>query len=249
MMSKKVTDIVLISGWGLSSRIWQPLLAEFSISPQRLIEAYPPNVCTQLEQWADELAKSLVAEASSPICLIGFSLGAMLALAIAHRIPQSISHLVLLSASPKFVNQDDSHSWSHGLEASVNKKFIDDFSTHPVGTLQRFIALQAVGEAQSRTARQLLQQCLLDPHEYFPRLANALKILHQADLRTQCAEITCPTLLIHGARDQIMPIGAAQWLAQTLPNATLKIIESSGHAPQCTHAGTIATWINEHVSQ
>ena len=59
----------------------------------------------------------------------------------------------------------------------------------------------------------------------------ALQELTAADLRQILANIPHPVLLLHGAEDKICLPGAAYFMAEQLPLATLRIINSSGHAP------------------
>jgi pimeloyl-[acyl-carrier protein] methyl ester esterase len=37
--------------------------------------------------------------------------------------------------------------------------------------------------------------------------------------------------LLHGAGDALMPLAAAQWLADALPDGRLSIFDDCGHAP------------------
>jgi pimeloyl-ACP methyl ester carboxylesterase len=46
-----------------------------------------------------------------------------------------------------------------------------------------------------------------------------------------CRAIQCPTLLIHGDDDRIIPLDSSHRLHETIPNADLFIIEGGGHAP------------------
>jgi len=43
------------------------------------------------------------------------------------------------------------------------------------------------------------------------------------------------TLLIHGDRDLLSPLPAAQWLAQRLPGARLEVFHGAAHAPFLSH--------------
>ena len=44
-------------------------------------------------------------------------------------------------------------------------------------------------------------------------------------------EIRCPTLIIHGEKDSLVPIAAAREAAQRIPNARLEVIQGAGHWP------------------
>jgi pimeloyl-ACP methyl ester carboxylesterase len=52
----------------------------------------------------------------------------------------------------------------------------------------------------------------------------------QYDWREIAASIKVPTLVIHGSEDLIPLESSAEW-AETIPNATLEVIEGSGHYP------------------
>ena len=62
-------------------------------------------------------------------------------------------------------------------------------------------------------------------------LLSGLAWLRDVDLRAEVANVRTPTLLIHGERDPLMPLGAARWLAQTLPQARLETFADAAHAP------------------
>jgi pimeloyl-ACP methyl ester carboxylesterase len=65
------------------------------------------------------------------------------------------------------------------------------------------------------------------------------------DLRPQVSQITLPTLIVHGAKDRIVPVEAAGWLASQMPNSRLCIIEDAGHVPTLTHPREVADAIND----
>jgi pimeloyl-ACP methyl ester carboxylesterase len=65
------------------------------------------------------------------------------------------------------------------------------------------------------------------------------------------AKVTTPTLILWGEEDRIIPVEAGQWLAQTLPAATLRIYPKVGHlpheeAPQAT-LGDLEPWLAKHA--
>jgi 2-hydroxymuconate-semialdehyde hydrolase len=73
-----------------------------------------------------------------------------------------------------------------------------------------------------------------------PRLASALRPGAESAFRrmlepdprpapVDLPAITCPILLLHGARDRVAPVAISQRLAAALPNARLAVIEGAGH--------------------
>jgi pimeloyl-ACP methyl ester carboxylesterase len=64
--------------------------------------------------------------------------------------------------------------------------------------------------------------------------------LEDPQLQVWLRRVTCPTLLIWGAQDRIVPVNVAQaWLAR-LPDATLHVVENAGHLPQVERADEVA---------
>jgi pimeloyl-ACP methyl ester carboxylesterase len=60
--------------------------------------------------------------------------------------------------------------------------------------------------------------------------------------------ITCPVLLIHGARDRLVPVGAAVAAARANPSWTLVIMPGIGHVPQLEASGETARVITDWLS-
>ena len=67
------------------------------------------------------------------------------------------------------------------------------------------------------------------------RLPHALEVVEAriatGDVDAELARIHAPTLLIHGAADPLMPLGAAEALQAAVPQARLQAIPACAHAP------------------
>ena len=57
------------------------------------------------------------------------------------------------------------------------------------------------------------------------------RLLAETDQRPLVSRITQPVRLLHGSEDKLMPVAAAEWLAEHLPNATLLTFPDAAHAP------------------
>ena len=71
-------------------------------------------------------------------------------------------------------------------------------------------------------------------------LAAGLSVLSSADLRGEMRRVTQPALVIHGARDRIVPAAAGRRLAEALPDARFRLLRSCAHAPFLSQPGKIA---------
>ncbi|HMV17965.1 MAG TPA: alpha/beta fold hydrolase, partial [Rhodocyclaceae bacterium] len=196
-----------------------------------------PRAGPQLADWSDAVAVGL----PKGCTLAGWSLGALLALDIARRHPDKVARLILTGASPRFTATDD---WPCALSADTLRDFRAGFGADPDATQRRFVALQALGDHARRNVTQTLTAALT-PADTAHReaLADGLALLADTDLRPILPAIAQPVRLLHGARDALMPVAAAEHLADALPHARLSIFADSGHAPFLSRPDDFATLV------
>jgi pimeloyl-[acyl-carrier protein] methyl ester esterase len=187
---------------------------------------------------AEGLADALASQLDAPTELIGWSMGGMVALALAARHPAKVSKLVLVGASPSFVNRP---GWGHGLEAEVVEGFAAALSQDYQATLQRFLSLQARGDEAARQVIGRLRESLRSRAEPSQTtLQVGMRLLQTVDLRAVVGQVRCPTLVVHGAYDALCPIAAGRWLAAFIPGARLAEHARASHAPFLSHPGETA---------
>lgn len=224
------SPIILLHGWGLSSAVWAPLQA--ALDPGLSVGALDlpghgsaAPAGSQLQDWSD----AVLAQLPARCILVGWSLGAQLALHIAHRHPARVDRLVLISATPRFVQAD---GWPAAMPATTLADFRRSFDADPAGTQRRFIALQGLGDSRRRTVLSALGSATTPADEaHRAALADGLGLLESTDLRRLVPEIRQPVRLLHGGGDTLMPGAAAEWLADSLPDGCLSTFSDSGHAP------------------
>lgn len=233
-MSDARKPLVLLHGWGMTPGVWDGLAARLGQRFRLIAPALPghpgmplPQAST-LDSWADGLAPCVPDGAI--VC--GWSLGAMLAIRLSVRHPHKAARLVLTGASPRFIASDD---WPHGLDAATVDAFVRGFADAPAVTLRRFLSLQIQGEGHRKAVQASLAAALARSAEADSAadsaLAAGLRVLAETDLRAELPQLRQPVLLIHGDGDALMPLQAARWLAQALPDARLLICRNAGHAP------------------
>jgi len=236
-----MVETVYLHGWGLHGGIWATTRSVLPGAAPDLPgygEEAVPEVYTA-ETLADQLASSI----DRPVNLVGWSMGGMVALALAARYPAKVEKLVLVGSSPAFVNRDD---WRHGLEPEVVAGFARDLDQDYRGTLLRFLALQARGGDAARQVVSHLREAVFARGEPKPHvLAMGLDLLRTVDLRQAVASVACPVLVVHGAYDALCPAAAGHWLAAHLPQGRLALHERASHGPFISHP----EWFHAQVAE
>ncbi|MFW6075839.1 MAG: alpha/beta fold hydrolase [Chloroflexota bacterium] len=67
------------------------------------------------------------------------------------------------------------------------------------------------------------------------------------DIADRCALISCPTLIVHGDDDRIIPLENSREIQQAIPGSELFIIEGGGHAPNARDPVKVNLTIHEFL--
>lgn len=235
--------LALVHGWGMHARVFEPLIPlladRFEVRALNLPghggrASLPQNT---LQAWADDLVQQLPDTST----LLGWSLGGQVAMRAALDAPRTVTRLILLAATPRFVAAAD---WPHGMAEGDLQAFGAALLADPQATLLRFLSLQTRGmpDQKGRLA-QLRHALLAAPPADGEALSAGLRMLHQADLRDELSQLAQPTLVLHGALDTLTPPAAGAWLAETLPHAQHIGFARAAHAPHLSHAAEVAAAI------
>jgi pimeloyl-[acyl-carrier protein] methyl ester esterase len=223
--------VIFLHGWGLHGGIWSETAPMFAgLTPDLPGYGGTPAVSPyNVETLADALAATL----PDGVAVCGWSLGGMVALALAARHPAKVARLVLVATNPVFVSRPD---WSHGLAPHVLAEFARALAQDYRATLLRFLSLQARGGEQARKVIERLRgSVLLRGEPDAGVLADGLALLRDVDLRAATIQVECPVLVLHGAYDSLCPVAAAYWLVEHLPHARLALHDRAAHAPFLSH--------------
>jgi pimeloyl-[acyl-carrier protein] methyl ester esterase len=178
----------------------------------------------------------------SAVALLGWSLGGEVAQLLALRQPQRIVKLLLMATTPRFAAAVD---WEHGLPETQLKAMARDLKRNYLATMEGFFNLQfAAAEIDRERHRQIVAFAVRAGRLPSPEVAlAALETLRCEDLRPQLAQIKQPTLVLHGAGDRIIPVGAGRYLGTGLPAAHYVEWAGIGHAPFLTRPQqTLQLW-------
>lgn len=243
--------IVLLHGWAMSSRALAGLAAILRGSHRVVApdlrghgrSRAPACADYSLAAHARDLAALLDGLDLSGAVLLGWSLGAQIALEALPAIAQRLGGLVLLAATPRFLAGD---GWPHGLAPSrleaLAARVRRDGDRAGSQAIDRFFAgMFAKGElapaAEARLRRAVLGAAPAASRE---AALGGLEALRTADQRPALAAVDLPTLFIHGACDPICLPGASAFAATRVAGARRLELPGAGHAPQLSRPAAVA---------
>lgn len=223
--------LVFLHGWGFNHSIWhdvfQQLKNTFNVIALDLPgygnSHYDDSFSFDIASISLELLKVIPDNS----IIVGWSLGGVIATYLAAYYPKKISHLILISSSPCFM---ETSSWP-GMPLDVLTGFhqllMNDFDK----TIQRFIHLQCLGaENRSALVKHLMARIanLAKPSE--KALVKGLEILATMDLRKEWMNLQCPILSLFGRLDSLVPVAVAKAMNQLNPRTHVVIFQKAAHA-------------------
>jgi 2-succinyl-6-hydroxy-2,4-cyclohexadiene-1-carboxylate synthase len=232
------TPLLLLHGFTGAAASWEPVLAWFAARFRVLAPDLPGHGRTpptadlgamSVEATADALATFLAARDAAPAHVVGYSMGARVALRVAADHPNAVDRLILESPSAGFVDaaeRADRRAADEALAAKVERDGIASFVTawerHPV-----FASHVAADPALFTLQRAIRLNS--DPHGLAASLRAAgqgvMEPLHHA-----LSAIVAPALIITGELDSIgRP--RAEVVAAGIPGARIAIVDGVGHTP------------------
>jgi pimeloyl-ACP methyl ester carboxylesterase len=63
------------------------------------------------------------------------------------------------------------------------------------------------------------------------------------------AQVTVPTLIMHGTADRMVPSSHAEWLAARCPNAELRLVPGAGHVSVHNSAPDALAWLRDRLPE
>ena len=228
--------LVLVHGWGFNGSVWDSLLPElqnhFAVTVIDLpgYRSRPKVGGMTLGEMAEDVAEQVPESA----VWLGWSLGGQVSLQAALDWPDRVSKLILVGATPRFVQ-------GGGWREAIKQKVLDDFGKALIHsretTIGRFLTLQMLGAKMSGESRELIKKlkASLSESPMDGTLEAGLRVLNETDLCPQLGSINQPAHWIMGERDQLVPASAGELAAEQMKSGTSMVIEGAAHAPFLSH--------------
>ena len=229
--------LVLLSGWGIDARIWQPLApywpADISVTApdwpgmgKRPALAHPES--------QEALAKAMANDMPAEAIWVCWSLGALQATLLSQTLPPPRG-LMLLGMGHRFCHP-------HGVSQAELALFHRAFLRDPAAARESFLRWQASGEPSPREAMRQLRALLAagSPPDV-ETLEAGLKLLAHADISATLANFPGFVVTLCGAQDPL--------LAPTVRDSMDVQLPSAGHSPMLSQPEALADAIVQQARQ
>ena len=241
-------DLVLLHGWGMNGAVWQQtvevLSQHFCVHVVDL-PGFGHSHQSSFENMHD-LAEQVLQHAPEKAIWLGWSLGGLLATHIALNAPQRVEKLITIASSPKFAAERPWRGIQPNVLSAFTEQLVDDFQL----TIERFMALQAMGSPSARQdVKQLKKAVLSRPTPNPTSLLAGLQLLADIDYRAELENLTIPMLRLYGRLDGLVPAKVASDVDSLAPNSASYIFTDSSHAPFMTEFESFCQQVHQFIDR
>lgn len=232
--------LVLANGLGTNQHTWRHVARavepharvvrfDYVGTPHGDLAAYGPARYETLHDHADDVLELLDALDLRDAAWVGHSVSGMIGVLAAVAAPERIGRLVLVSASPRYL--DDADGYRGGFDRAAIDRLLAAAGSDYHAWVGGFSPL-AIGAAHCPDAVEEFGSYL---RRMRPDVAlRTLRAVFLSDHRAALPRVTQPVTVVQPRADVAVPTAVGRYLAATIPRAAYVELAAEGHVPQLT---------------
>lgn len=245
--------VVLLHGYADSADTWRGVLTRLGVAGRRALavdlpgfgladDRRPGPLTPQFDEFVDDLIAT-----HGPVVLVGNSLGAATSVhAAARHRDRRVAGLVTLD-EPLLAR----HRIAGLVRRSAYTRLFDVIAVLPVPptvvrwTVRRLVAAFIYGPGVAADPQFLATavRSVPDMAGVAARGRDAVRYARENPDGHGDLSIDCPVLVVHGAKDRVIPVAASRELHALLPGSELVVLPRAGHCPQLDYPAETAALV------
>lgn len=209
-------DLLLLHGWGRSIGEWMPVAKRYTDMGFRATvldlpgfgSSEVPQKAMTIYDYATLVAAFLSKLGIEKCIVMGHSLGGRIGTILAATEPQLVGKLILVDS------------------AGVEKKSLSVRAKRFLVSLAKFFGLH---HALPRSVKDMFSSS--DYRSALPAMKKTFASIVSTDLTHLFRKISCPTLVVWGSHDPVLPVAHTKVYARLVPDCTVRIVYEAGHDP------------------
>jgi sigma-B regulation protein RsbQ len=228
--------IVFAHGFGCDQNMWRHVAPAFEKDYRVVLfdhvgaggsdlSAYDPDRYSTLAGYADDVLRLCRELDLHDVVFVGHSVSSMIGVLAALREPERFAKLVLVGPSPRYVNDD---TYVGGFEKEDITELLESLDSNYLGWSSVMAPVIMGNPERPELGAELTASfCRTDPDiaRQFAR------VTFLSDNRADLARVRTPTLVLQCSDDAIAPIEVGTFVADTIPDSRLVLLQATGHCP------------------
>ncbi|KAA8531604.1 hypothetical protein F0562_006313 [Nyssa sinensis] len=245
--------VVLAHGFGTDQSVWKHLVPHL-VDDYRVILFDNMGAGTTNPDYFDFERYSTIAGFACDIlaileelqvdsCIfVGHSLSAMVGAMASITRPELFSKLVMISASPRFLNDVDYYG---GFDQEDIDQLLEGIQSNYTAWCSGFVPLVVAGDMDSVVVQEFCRTL------FNMRPDIALSLAHTIfsfDMRNLLRHVTVPCHIIQSLKDLAVPVAVSEYLHRNLGGKSIvEVMSTEGHLPQLSSPDVVVPVLIRHI--
>lgn len=246
--------MVFAHGFGCDQNMWRLLAPAYEKRYRTLVfdhvgsgasdlREYDKTKYDSLRGYARDVIEIATEANAGPVIFVGHSVSAMIGLLANIERPDLFAAQIMVGPSPCYINDGDYHG---GFTRADIDELLETLEGNYLGWASNMApAIMGVPERPALSMELTESFCRTDPDiaKQFAR------VTFLSDVRSEVPKLPSPALVLQCSDDIIAPRPVGDYLARTLPRATLTVVENVGHCPHLSAPSLSASAIDAFLQQ
>lgn len=246
--------MIFLHGYGCDQTMWRFIAPHFEDSHKVVLydhvgsgksnrAAYDRIRYNSLHGYADDLIEIVESLDLKGADILGHSVGSTIALLAAGKRPDLFDRLLLLGASPCYIDRD-------GYTGGFTQQGIDELLAFLELNHEAWAATMAPVVMANPDRPELASELELYFRANDPDIAHHFaKVVYNCDHRGDLAAVRNPTLIMQCADDVVVPVEVGDYLHRQIPGSRLVLLDTHGHYPQFSAPDLVRNAICDYLYQ
>jgi len=243
--------MVFAHGFGCDQNMWRFVAPRFEADFRVVLfdhvgaggatAAYDPGRYSSLAAYAEDVLEICRELELHEVVFVGHSVSAMIGALAAIEEPDRFAKLVFVGPSPRYIDDD---GYVGGFARSDVMELLESLESNYLGWSAAMAPLIMGNPDQPQLGEELTASfCRTDP-EIARQFA---QVTFLSDNRGDLAKVRTPTLILQCSSDVIAPMQVGEFVRDAMPEATLVVLDATGHCPNLSAPDETAAAIASFV--
>ncbi len=244
--------IVFAHGFGCDQHMWRFVAPEFEDEFRVIcfdhvgsggsdLASYDVERYSTLQGYADDVLEICDELGLADVVFVGHSVSGMVGVLADVARPGLFAKLVLVGPSPRYL---DDEGYVGGFGAADIEELLDSLDSNYLGWSSAMAPVIMGNPDRPELGAELTESfCRTDP-EIAREFA---RVTFTSDNRAELPLVSAPTLVLQCSQDAIASIPVGEYVRDHIPNASMVLLDATGHCPNLSAPAATTAAIGEFV--
>ena len=228
--------MLFLHGFGCDQNMWRFVAPEFADTHRTVLmdhvghggsdrDAYERDKYASLEGYATDVLEVIEELGLRDVVFVGHSVSSMIGALAAIREPDRFASVVMVSPSPRYIDDD---AYRGGFARQDIEELLESLDSNYLGWSSAMAPVIMGNTDRPELGSELTESfCRTDPEI----AKDFARVTFLSDNRADLARVPVPTLVLQCSDDVIAPVAVGEYVAAHVPDATLTMLQATGHCP------------------